>query len=256
MSDPLLDEVRWDGTTLRLRGTLPGPATDAGLVLRERDGDRVHELPAEVRDAGFAAAVAADALPRGLWDVSLRTGSATAPLAYHPGLDSMPRRRFLPDSTMVIAYFALRGGGLALDVGGAPHPAGSTTADALAWNADDEELVVRGHLAVPAAETPVSATLVLHERGGATYEVIAMLEAGPDRLDYTAAVPLTRAFVDDPLPRGTWAAHLVLGFAGMHRDLLVFAPADPVELHVRRRLVPVRVSTARAPEPLTISVGR
>ncbi|WP_067485187.1 hypothetical protein [Actinomadura hibisca] len=271
MSDPYLTEARWAGTVLRVRGRLDaGPDGALKLELCERDGPRSCALPVAVEpgDNGserFSADVdvltAADGgpLPHGLWDIILRRGSYRASLGRErgPELDGSPQRLFLPDSTMVSAYFTVPGGTLALDVGGDPHPAGSTTADALAWNDEDDELVVCGHVDVRDITTPVSATLTLRERGSdRVYEVIARLDAEPTRLGYTASVPMTRAFIDDPLPRGTWDAFLVLGFSGMHRELRVLAPADPVELHVRRRLRPVKVGTTKAPEPLAIIVGR
>ncbi|MFI6516053.1 hypothetical protein ACIBF1_10885 [Spirillospora sp. NPDC050679] len=282
MSEPYLTEARWTGTKLRVRGEVrggstggPGGSPDGGgaaeLLLCERENGRSYALPVAVEaaeDGGerFTADVdvltVADGapLPNGLWDIALFLDARRLPLGRDraPGMDASPQRLFLPDSTMVSAYFTVPAGTLALDVGGDPHPAGSTTADALAWNDQDDELVVCGHVDLhDDITTPVSATLTLRERdSGRVYEVIAMLDAGPARLDYTASVPMTRAFIDDPLPRGTWDAFLVLGFAGMHRELRVLAPADPVELHVRRRLRPVKVGSTKAPEPLAITVGR
>ncbi|GAA4072331.1 hypothetical protein [Actinomadura miaoliensis] len=269
--DAVVTEVGWTGTTLRVAGSLhpaPDGAPEARLVLREHDGDRTLSCPATAAPAGsgglrFEAAIdvagAADGrpLPHGLWDLDLTVGAETVPLGpgRSPGLDVSPRRGFLPDSTTVTVYFSVYGP-LAVDVGGERHVAGDVRADAVAWNEHDETLVVSGHLDLRAFAPPISATLALRDRRtGRVYEVIAMLDAGADRMTYTADIPMTRAFVDDPLPRGTWDATLVVGFSGLHRELCVLAPAEPVDHRVRRRLRHLRITSTRAPAPLTITVG-
>ncbi|NDU76795.1 hypothetical protein GWI34_29830 [Actinomadura sp. DSM 109109] len=49
---------------------------------------------------------------------------------------------------------------------------------------------------------------------------------------------------------------LCLGFSGMHRELRLLAPDEPVEVRVWRWLRPVRVASSAVPGPLTITVGR
>lgn len=282
MADPYLTDIGWSGTRLRLLGEFTPGDRAPEILLSEREGPSRLTVPATslpaspalpenapekgetAGRAGFEALVdVADLngdgpLPGGVWDVSLATGSDAAPIGpdHEPGLDTSPRRRFLADSTTVIAYFGVRGT-LAIDVGGRPHTAGSTAADSLAWNDHDDELVVNGHFPFHDVTMPVSATLALRRRGSdRVYEVIAALAAGDDGLAYTAAVPLTRAFVDDPLPRGTWEVFLMLTYSGIHRELRVLAPEQPLELQVWRRLRHTPVTTTRAPEPLAITVGR
>ncbi|MEU9843040.1 hypothetical protein AB0C69_27900 [Actinomadura sp. NPDC048032] len=274
MADPLLTEIGWAGTALRLAGTLePGGAVrEIELLLRERDGDGLLRVPASARERDGRVAFEAEVdvatlaggnpLPGGLWDVSLSVGApmetSVVPLGpgRAPGLDASPLRRFLPGSCTVIAYFGA-GGALAIDVGGRSHVAGSVAADTLSWNEEREEIVVAGHLDVRRSGRPVSGTLIMTERRSRhVYEVIAMLEERPDRLGYRAVVPATRAFVDDPLPRGTWDVSLCLGFSGMHREVRLLAPDEPVDVQVWRRLRHVRVVSTAAPGPLTITVGR
>ncbi|MEU9872393.1 hypothetical protein AB0C87_31645 [Actinomadura sp. NPDC048021] len=274
MADPLLTEIGWAGTALRLAGTLePGGAVrEIELLLRERDGDGLLRVPASACEGDGSVAFEAEVdvatlaggnpLPGGLWDVSLSVGApmetSVVPLGpgRAPGLDASPLRRFLPDSCTVIVYFGA-GGALAIDVGGRSHVAGSVAADTLSWNEEREEIVVAGHLDVRRSGRPVSGTLIMTERRSRhVYEVIAMLEERPDRLGYRAVIPATRAFVDDPLPRGTWDVSLCLGFSGMHREVRLLAPDEPVDVQVRRRLRHVRVVSTAAPGPLTITVGR
>ncbi|WP_329521640.1 hypothetical protein [Spirillospora sp. NBC_01491] len=274
MADPYLTEVAWSGMSLRLLGRLEPDGSrpaEAELLLRERDGDGLISVPAVLPAAGghlFEAliditSVCGDGpLPNGLWDVELAVGpngvARAVPLGHRhaPGLDPTPQRRFLAGSTTVTVYFGAYGT-LAIDVGGRAHPGGSTRAETLAWNEHDDELVVSGHITFQDIAMPVSAKLRLREPGsGRRYEVIAALEAGGDRLTYTASVPLTRAFTDDPLPRGTWEAFLVLGFSGMHRELRVMAPEHPIGLQVWRRLRHMRVTSTRAPAALAVTVGR
>ncbi|MEW2356766.1 hypothetical protein [Spirillospora sp. NPDC029432] len=269
MEEPFLTDVRWTGSVLRVEGRLGsagGAPGEPSIVLRERDGDRRLRVPAARTGAGaFRAEIdttaAADGapLPTGLWDLELAAGDAPPlPLGreHGAGPDLDPQRRFRPDATAVTAYFSVYGP-LAIDVGGASHPGDPVRADELAWNGHDEELVVTGRLALESLARPLSATLALRERRtGRIYEVIAALQDARGRVGYAAAVPMTRAFVDDPLPRGSWEAFLVLGFSGMHRELRLMAPDRAIERRVRRRLVPVRFGTTRAPEPLTITVGR
>jgi hypothetical protein len=277
--EPFLAEVGWAEGVLRVVGcikrdpALPGDPT-VELLLRERDGDREFAASTSVIERGddplslwFDARVEvgrlADGgpLPRGLWDLDLAVRSAgetaLVPLGRDrsASIDVSPQRHFLPDSTTVTVYFSVHGT-LAIDVGGEPHTAGSTGADAVTWNERDEELVVTGHLDVANLASPVSATLTLREQAtGRVYEVIAMLEAGRGGLAYKADIPMTRALIDDPLPRGTWDAFLILGFSGMHRELRVMAPDEAARTQVWRRLRPVKISSSRAPGPLTITVG-
>ncbi|MFD0536362.1 hypothetical protein ACFQY7_24155 [Actinomadura luteofluorescens] len=242
------------------------------MLLRERGGDGLLRVPASLRrrdgrvafeaEVDVATLVGGHPLPGGLWDVSLSVGApmetSVVPLGpgRAPGLDASPRRRFLPGSCTVIAYFGASGV-LAIDVGGRPHVAGSVAADALGWNEEREEVVVSGHLDLRRAGMPISGSLLLTERRSRhVYQVIAMLEERPHRLGYRAAVPATRAFIDDPLPRGTWDVSLCLGFSGMHRELRLLAPDEPVDVQVWRRLRHVRVVSSAAPGPLTITVGR
>ncbi|WP_019631239.1 hypothetical protein [Actinomadura atramentaria] len=274
MPNPFLTRLRWTGTVLRLGGTLPGPAAgpppDAVVRLCAREGDEEHVLPAVLAEHDgvltFEAAVpvteaaAGAQLPGGLWDVDLVVGGEALPIGpgHDPALGRSPQRTFLPDSTTVVAYLSLTGP-LALDVGGASRPAGTVRAEALAWDTRSAELLLAGHVGVGLGDgdTPVSATMALRERRtGRVYAVIAALDAAGERLGYTASVPMTRAFVDDPLPRGVWDAFLVLGFAGLHRELRIGAPEDAVAVRVWRRLRPVRVASNRAPDPLSITVGR
>ncbi|WP_141583415.1 hypothetical protein [Actinomadura sp. WMMA1423] len=274
MPDPLLTEIGWEGSALRLAGTLKpdGAVSEIELLLRERDGDGLLRVPASVERRGGRAAFEAEVdvasvvgghpLPGGLWDVSLSVEApmetSVVPLGRDraPDVDASPLRRFLPGSCTVVAYFGAEGA-LAIDVGGRPHVAGSLAADALSWNAEREEVVVAGHLELRRTGMPVSGTLLMTERRTRhVYEVIAALEERPDRLCFRAAVPATRAFIDDPLPRGTWDVSLCLGFSGMHRELRLLAPDEPVDVQVRRRLRHVRVVSSAAPGPLTIRVGR
>ncbi|MFB4318039.1 hypothetical protein [Actinomadura sp. 21ATH] len=267
-AEPILTDVRWSGSVLRVEGRLGsgGAGDEPSIVLRERDGDRRLRVPAARAGAGAfsaeidtAAAAGGGPLPTGLWELELAAGDGPPrPLgrAGGTGPDLDPQRRFRPDDTAVTAYFSVYGP-LAIDVGGAAHPGDPVQADELAWNGHDEELVVTGRLALESLARPLSATLTLCERRTRrVYEVIAALQDAGGRVRYAAAVPMTRAFVDDPLPRGSWEAFLVLGFSGMHRELRLMAPDRPVGRRVRRRLVPVRFGTTRAPEPLTITVGR
>ncbi|GAA2585177.1 hypothetical protein GCM10010411_17390 [Actinomadura fulvescens] len=273
-----MTEACWAGETVRLAGWLkrePAAPRHLDLLLRERDKGRVLTFPAitgppEAEPAAgaervrFEASVhvpsAADGgpLPSGLWDLELAGGEgATTPLGRDrdPAIDVSPQRRFLADSTTATLYFTVNGT-LAIDVGGQAHTAGTATARAVEWNARDEEITVTGHLAFHTATMPISATLTLREHGtGRVYEVIAMLDADSEGLSYKADIPMTRALIDDPLPRGTWDAYLILGFAGMHRELRVMAPDRSAATQVWRRLRHVRVSTTQAPAPLTIQVG-
>ncbi|TDD90413.1 hypothetical protein E1293_03255 [Actinomadura darangshiensis] len=274
MSDPCLTEVGWTGSALRLAGRLKpnGAVPEIELLLRERDGDGLLRMPASVErgeghvlfkaQVDVSCAVGGDPLPGGLWEAALSIGApmerSVVPLGRDraPGLDASPRRRFLPGSCTVIVYFGADGD-LTIDVGGRSHVAGSVAADALSWDERREEIIVGGHLGLRELSAPVSATLILAERHSRhTYEVIAMLEDRPGRLGYTAAVPVTRAFIDDPLPRGTWDVSLCLGFSGMHREMRLLAPGEPVDVQVWRRLRHVRVVSTSAPGPLTITVGR
>ncbi|MFI0350528.1 hypothetical protein [Actinomadura sp. 9N407] len=267
MDEPCLTEVSWNGSALRIRGRCTTAAGEPSILLRERDGERRFSVPARAPAGGqafeaevdTATAASGDPLPTGLWDVELAAGDGTRrPLgpSRDPGLDLVPQRRFRPDDTTVTAYFSLDGP-LAIDVGGESHPGRAIQADELAWNGHDQELTITGHLSLDALSSPISATLTLRERRSQrVFEVIAALQDAPGRLGYTAAVPMTRAFIDDPLPRGAWEAYLILGFSGMHRELRVLAPDRPLELRVRRRLIPVRIASTRAPEPLTIIVGK
>ncbi|MEV3920679.1 hypothetical protein [Actinomadura coerulea] len=274
MPDPVLTEIGWAGTALRLAGTLKprGAVSEIELLLRERDGGGLLRVPASARErdgrVAFEAEVdvatlaGGDPLPGGLWDVSLSVGApmetTVVPLGpgRAPGLDASPLRRFLPDSCTVIAYFGA-GGALMIDVGGRPHVTGSVAADTLSWNDEREEVVVAGHIDLRRTGRPISGTLLMTERRSRhVYEVIAMLEERPHRLGYRAVVPATRAFIDDPLPRGTWDVSLCLGFSGMHREMRLLAPDEPVDVQVWRRLRHVRVVSSAAPGPLTITVGR
>jgi hypothetical protein len=266
MDEPCLTEVGWNGSALRLRGRR-AKGGEPSVLLRERDGDRLFGVPARAAAGGgafeaevdTATAAGGHPLPTGLWALELAAGDGTPrPLgrSRDPGLDLVPQRRFRPDGTTVTAYFSLDGP-LAIDVGGRSHPGRAIQADEVAWNGHDEELTVTGHLSLEVLSSPISATLTLRERRShRIYEVIAALQDAPGRLGYAAAVPMTRALIDDPLPHGTWEAYLILGFSGMHRELRVLAPDRPVALSVRRRLIPVRIGSTRAPEPLTITVGR
>ncbi|WP_242906294.1 hypothetical protein [Actinomadura terrae] len=275
MPDPCLTELRWAGSCLRIAGQIErgaAPVPEIELLLRERDGGCVLRVPASVavRDGavGFAAMLDVASfeggypLPGGLWDVDVAIGRPTEnvvlPLGrdHASGIDTSPQRRFLPGPTTVVAYFGFRGG-LAIDVGGRPHAAGSAPADRLAWDERDEEVSVTGHLDLRRITAPISGTLnLLERRTRQSYQVIAMLEELASGLGYTARVPVTRAFIDDPLPRGTWDVTLCLGFSGLHRELRVMAPGAPVDVQVRRRLRHVRVVSSTAPDPLTITVGR
>ncbi|MEU5882281.1 hypothetical protein [Spirillospora sp. NPDC047279] len=281
MRDPFLTEARWAGETVRVAGWLkrePAAPQRIDLLLRERDGSRVLTFPAstgppEAEPAGAAERVRFEAgvpvtaaaggapLPHGLWDLELSVGqggdAVVTPLGRDRAaeIDVSPQRHFLTDSTTVTLYFSVHGT-LAIDAGGESHTAGTTRAATVAWNDHDEELVVAGRLALRDFSMPISATLTLREHdSGRVYEVIAMLGTGPEGLSYKADIPMTRAFIDDPLPRGTWDAYLILGFSGMHRELRVLAAEQPAARQVRRRLRPVRITTTRAPEPLVITVG-
>ncbi|MFG2003042.1 hypothetical protein ACGFNU_28170 [Spirillospora sp. NPDC048911] len=272
MRDPFLTEIGWADGTIRLAGRLKreaGVPRHIELLLRERDGDRVLRFPAtagppeaaeRVRfeaEVDVPSAMDGRALPCGLWDLELAVDEGATPLGRDrdPAIDVSPRRHFLADSTTVTVYFTVHGT-LALDVGGASHTAGTTTAHAVEWNVRDEELVVTGHLAVRGATMPVSATLALREHDtGRVYEVIAMLDADAEGLAYRADIPMTRALIDDPLPRGSWDAYLVLGFSGLHRELRVQAAERAATTRVWRRLRHLRISTTRSPEPLTIRVS-
>jgi len=277
--EPFLAEVAWADAAVRVIGSikrdpaLPGdPALE--VLLRERDGDREFAAPTKVLEPGddpldlwFDAQVTVESvagggpLPRGLWDLDLAVRndgeSGLVPLGRDrsTSIDVSPQRHFLRDSTMVTVYFSVHGT-LAIDVGGEPHTAGSTGAGSVTWKEREEELEISGHLDFPDAAMPISATLTLREQAtGRVYEVIAMLKAGQSGLDYKADIPMTRALIDDPLPRGAWDAFLILGFSGMHRELRVMAPDRPAETQVWRRLRHVKVSSSRAPAPLTITVG-
>ncbi|MFD0902496.1 hypothetical protein [Actinomadura sediminis] len=267
MSDPYLTEVGWAGTALRIAGRLDhAGGTRLDLLLRERGGDALVRVPATARTDGtrvafealidVAAVEGGDPLPGGVWDVGLSIGSADpVPLGRAPGLDASPRRRFLTGGTTVAAYLSPRGT-LAIDVGGRPHAAGAVRADGLAWDERAEHVELSGRLDLAGLATPISATLNLRERRGRAYEVICMLDDRPESLHYTAVLPVTRTFIDHPLPRGAWEVWLCLGFSGMHRELRVLAPAEPVDVRVWRRLWHVRVASTAAPDPLTITVGR
>ncbi|WP_157430233.1 hypothetical protein [Actinomadura oligospora] len=274
MDEPYLTEVGWTNGVLRLRGRVPGvrvAASDLVVLVRERDGERVlpvtvepaHDDEGTAFDAGvdLATALAGATLPHGVWDLDLAVespdGARVTPL--RPGtavpLDGVPQRRFLPGSTPVTVYFD-RHGQLALDVGGEPRTAGDCQADTLTWNDRDEELMISGHLVLPGT-TLVTAWLSLRDPHTAReYDAFVRIGQVDGLFTYTAAVPLTRSFIDDPLPRGRWGVHLVMGVSGIHREFRVLAPAEPFQHQVRRRLVPTRVSTTLAPDPLVITVGR
>ncbi|GAA1819871.1 hypothetical protein [Actinomadura chokoriensis] len=271
MPDPLLTEVGWTGSELRLAGRLASGAAvpEIELLLHERTEGAQLRVPvaAETRDGAVAFEARVDVasvmggrpLPGGLWDVDLAVGAppsrAVVPLGHVPGMDAAPQRRFLPGSVTVIAYFATDGT-FKIDVGGRPHSAGTTRADATSWNGARAEILVAGHLDLREVSMPISGTLLLSQhRSDRTFEVIAMLEERPGRLCYTAAVPVTRAFIDEPLPRGRWEVSLCLGFSGMHRELRLLAADEAVDVQVWRRLRHVRVTSSAAPDPLTITVG-
>ncbi|MBT2211103.1 MULTISPECIES: hypothetical protein [Actinomadura] len=277
MPDPCLTELRWAGSCLRVAGRVKRAAAPAGvpeveLLLRERDGGCLLRVPASVSAAddaiGFEAMVDVASieggypLPGGLWDVHVAMGGPADCVVLPLGrdraaaVDASPQRRFLPGSSTVTAYFGFQGG-LAIDVGGRPHAAGSAPADLLAWDERDEEVSVTGHLDLQRITMPISGTLnLLERRTRRSYQVFATLEELAGRLGYTARVPVTRAFIDDPLPRGTWDVTLRLGFSGLRRELRVLAPGVPVDVQVWRRLRHVRVVSSTAPDPLTITVGR
>jgi hypothetical protein len=277
MSEPYLTEVGWAGSALRVAGALKRdddlPADpEMELLLRERGGGGLLRLPASVGAENglitfealvdLASVERGGPLPGGLWDVDLAIGAPPEGRVVElgperaPGLDTSPQRRFLPGAVTVAAYFGGRGT-LSIDVGGRSHAAGTTSADGIAWDERRAEVVVTGHIDRRWISMPISATLILTERSTRrTFEVIAALEESDDRLGYRAALPVTRAFVDDPLPRGTWDVSLCLGFSGMHRELGVLAPADPVDVQVWRRFRHVRVSSSSAPDPLAVTVGR
>ncbi|MCP2335768.1 hypothetical protein [Actinomadura rupiterrae] len=276
MDEPYLTDVGWTDGVLRLRGRVPGVRVDApdlAVLLRERDGDRVLAVPAAPAghdDGGTtfeggvdpAKALSGSALSHGVWDLDLGVGPSSGPRAtpLRAGpdvtLDSTPQRRFLPGSTPVTVYFD-RHGHLALDVGGEPRTAGDCQADALSWNGRDEELMITGHLALPEAQAPLTAWLSLRDPArGRSYDAFVRIGRADGLLTYTAAVPLTRSFIDDPLPRGHWDAHLVMGVSGIHREFRVLAPPEQFRHRVRQRLVPFRVTSTTAPEPLVINVGR
>ncbi|MEU8340852.1 hypothetical protein AB0C74_04090 [Spirillospora sp. NPDC048832] len=271
MPEPHLTEVGWAGSALLLAGRLGpgGPVPEVELVLSDREEGAVVRVPATAAARGdavtfearvdIAAITNGDPLPGGLWEVRLAVGGpaerTVLPLRRGPGLDAAPQRLFPPGSAAVIAYFD-RDGILAVDVGGRPHAAGSARADATHWNAARREVVIAGHLDLREINMPVSGTLVLSERrSDRTFEVIALLEERPGRLCYTAAVPVTRAIVDEPLPRGTWDVSLCLGFSGMHRELRLLAAGEPVDVRVWRRLRHTRVASSAAPDPLTITIA-
>jgi hypothetical protein len=272
LTGPHLTEAGWTGSALRLAGRFePGGAVpEVELVLHEQGAGEQLRVPArtEARDGtvtfeaevDVASVMGGRPLPGGLWDVDLVIGvppsRSVVPLGHAPGMDASPQRRFLPGSVTVIAYFGTDGA-FKIDVGGRPHSAGSTRADATDWNERRAEIIVAGHLDLREISMPISGTLLLSQsRSDRTFEVIAMLEERPGRLCYTAAVPVTRAFIDDPLPRGAWDVSLCLGFSGMHRELRLLAPDRPVDVQVWRRLRHVRVTSSAAPAPLTITVGR
>ncbi|MBO2451976.1 hypothetical protein J4573_33155 [Actinomadura barringtoniae] len=279
MREPFLAEVAWAESAVRVIGwikrdpALPGePSLE--VLLRERDGDREFAAPTKQLEPGddpldlwFDAHIKVNSvadggpLPRGLWDLDLAVRyegeSVLVPLGRDrsTSIDVSPQRHFLRDSTTVTVYFSVHGT-LAIDVGGEPHTAGSTGADAVVWKESDEELEITGHLDFHDSAMPVSATLTLREQAtGRVYEVIAMLESKQTGLAYKADIPMTRALIDDPLPRGAWDAFLILGFSGLHRELRLMAPDRPAETQVWRRLRHVKVSSSKAPAPLTITVG-
>lgn len=275
MREPFLAKVDWIGTAVRVLGRVSLDSVDPKLevALIERDGDRRLGFPAinvspsdgggELGQVWFEAAidvakgVDGEALPVGLWDVHIADGSVAIALGKDraPDLAATPQRHFLAGSPDVTTYFGV-GGGLSIDVGGQPHTAGSTRADSVAWNERDETFVVTGHLDFADHAMPISATLTLRERSTARiFEVIAMLDTDSERLAYTAQIPMTRAIIDDPLPRGTWDATLILSFSGMHREVLVLAPERPLDMQVWRRMRHVRVRTSPGPGPFTITVG-
>ncbi|GAA2129355.1 hypothetical protein [Actinomadura napierensis] len=277
MSEPYLTEVGWAGSALRVAGAIRRdddlPAIpEMELLLRERDGGGLLRLPASVTAedglitfealVDVAAVERGEPLPGGLWDVDLAIGAPPEGRVVElgperaPGLDTSPQRRFLPGAVTVAAYFGGRGT-LSIDVGGRSHVAGTTAADAIAWDERRAEVVITGHIDRGWISMPISGTLILTEqRSRKTFEVIAALEESDDRLAYRAVLPVTRAYVDDPLPRGTWDVSLCLGFSGMHRELAVLAPDEPVDVQVWRRLRHVRVASSSAPDPLAITVGR
>ncbi|NKZ04524.1 hypothetical protein [Actinomadura latina] len=271
MPDPLLTEIGWAGSALRLAGRFtPGvPVPEIELLLHEHgDGEQLRvPVTADTRDGvvifeaevDVASIVGGRHLPGRLWDVNLAIGAppshSVVPLGHVPGLDASPQRRFLPDSATVTAYFGTDGG-FKIDVGGRSHSAGSVRADGTSWNERRAEIIVTGHVDLREISMPISGTLLLSQPpSDRRFEVIAMLEEHPGRLCYTAAVPVTRAFIDDPLPRGIWEVSLCLGFSGMHREMRLLAPDEPVDVQVWRRLRHVRVTSSAAPDPLTITVG-
>ncbi|QKG21059.1 hypothetical protein [Actinomadura verrucosospora] len=277
MAEPYLTDVGWSGSALRVAGAIrrdgePPAVPEMELVLRERDGGGLLRLPASATAENglitfealvdVASVERGEPLPGGLWDVDLAIGAPPEGRVFElgperaPGLDTSPQRRFLPGAVTVAAYFGGRGT-LSIDVGGRSHVAGTTAADGVAWDERRGEVVITGHIDRRWISMPVSGTLILTERRTRdTFEVIAALEESDDRLGYRAALPVTRAFVDDPLPRGSWDVALCIGFSGMHRELGVLAPGDPVDVQVWRRFRHVRVASSAAPDPLTITVGR
>jgi hypothetical protein len=277
MSEPYLTEVGWSGSSLRVAGAIRGgadlpAAPEMELLLRERDGAGLLRLPASVAaedglvtfEALVDVAAVEDGapLPGGLWDVDLAIGAPPDGRVVQlgperaPGLDTSPQRRFLAGAVTVAAYFGAQGT-LSIDVGGRSRVAGTTDAGGIAWDERREEIVISGHIDRRWISMPISATLILRNRDDRrTFEVIAALREDPERLGYRAVLPVSRAFIDDPLPRGTWDVSLCLGFSGMHRELGVLAPGERVDVQVWRRLRHVRVSSSAAPGPLTITVGR
>ncbi len=213
LTDPHLTEVGWTASALRLvyRFEPGGAVPEIELLLHEQGAGEQLRVPAgtAVRDGtvtfeaevDVASIVGGRPLPGGLWDVDLVIGvppsRSVVPLGHAPGMDASPQRRFLPGSVTVIAYFDTDGA-LKIDVGGRPHSAGSARADETNWNERRAEIIVAGHLDLREISMPISGTLLLSQsRSDRTFEVIAMLEERPGLLCYTAAVPVTRAFIDD-----------------------------------------------------------
>lgn len=249
MGDARLARLTWVGDELRLdlRGS-------AGAEIQLCDGETGTDIRFPLRNGsdgagGAGGVIDLNRLPHGVWRVTVDG----APLRYEPDLDPRPRRRYV-GTTAVSSYFSLGKGELTLDVGGDLRAVGpDALADHVAWRGPGPTVVVSGHLAIPDLDVPASVTLVLRHED-TVYDAFASLTPEPERLTFSAGIPLLNIARGRPLPRGDWEVSARLAISGLHRELRVQTVAEPFQHPWWRRGVPMTVRTSPPPGPLCLIV--
>lgn len=246
MADARLARLTWKGDELRL--DLHASGSSEVLLCEDETGAGLR-FPVRNGSDGAVALIDLSTLPHGVWRVTLDG----TPLRYAPDLDPRPRRRYVGD-TAVSSYYSIGEGDLTLDVGGDLRAVGpDALADRFDWRGPDPTVVVSGHLAIPDLDVPASVTLVLRH-GDVVYDAIASVTPEPERLTFSAGVPLLNIAGGRPLPRGDWAVFVKLALSGLHRELRVQTAAESFQHPWWRRGMPMMLRTTPPPEPLALIV--